>query len=131
MSSSSLVIKRAAADRADPRSYPLWRALASRSRGRGWRDDGDPFLDDPLPCQELLSRPRRQLASQPQTSRLRARDERQIEQLRVHGNTAIVMGQETVVETGPVIRRRYTEVWIRAGERWQAVARHANEIRVG
>jgi hypothetical protein len=57
--------------------------------------------------------------------------ERQIEQLRVHGNTAIVMGHETVVDTGPVIRRRYTEVWIRAGERWQAVARHANEIRVG
>jgi hypothetical protein len=41
------------------------------------------------------------------------------------------MGHETVVDTGPVIRRRYTEVWIRAGERWQAVARHANEIRVG
>ena len=57
--------------------------------------------------------------------------ERQIEQLRVHGNTAIVMGHETVVDTGPVIRHRYTEVWIRAGERWQAVARHANEIRVG
>ena len=53
------------------------------------------------------------------------------EQLRVHGNTAIVMGHETVVDTGPVIRRRYTEVWIRAGERRQAVARHANEIRVG
>jgi hypothetical protein len=75
---------------------------------------------------------KRQLLDAIRSGRIRhASYDRQIEQLRVHGNTAIVMGHETVVDTGPVIRRRYTEVWIRAGERWQAVARHANEIRVG
>ena len=75
---------------------------------------------------------KRQLLDAIRSGRIRhASYERQIEQLRVHGNTAIVMGHETVVDTGPVIRRRYTEVWIRAGERWHAVARHANEIRVG
>ena len=75
---------------------------------------------------------KRQLLDAIRSGRIRhAFYERQIERFRVHGNTAIVMGHETVVDTGPVIRRRYTEVWIRAGERWQAVARHANEIRVG
>jgi ketosteroid isomerase-like protein len=72
---------------------------------------------------------KRQLLEALRLGRIRhASYERQIEQLRVHGNTAIAMGHETVVDAGPVIRRRYTEVWLRAGERWQAVARHANEI---
>jgi hypothetical protein len=82
------------------------------------------------PYDQVLGK--RQLLDAIRSGRIRhAFYERQIERFRVHGNTAIVMGNETVVDTGPVIRRRYTEVWIRAGERWQAVARHANEIRVG
>jgi len=54
--------------------------------------------------------------------------EKQIEYLRIYGESAVVMGNETVVETGPTIHRRYTEVWMRQGGRWQLIARHANNI---
>ncbi len=60
--------------------------------------------------------------------------ERQIEYIRIHGSTAILMGRETVIsagdraDAGRTTNRRYTEVWMRQGGRWQAVARHANNI---
>jgi ketosteroid isomerase-like protein len=80
------------------------------------------------PYDQVLGK--RQLLEAIRAGRIRhASYERQIEQLRVHGSTAIVMGQETVVDTGLVIHRRYTEVWMKAAGRWQAAARHANEIR--
>jgi ketosteroid isomerase-like protein len=54
--------------------------------------------------------------------------EREIEVLRLYGDTAVVMGRETVVDEAYSKDRRYTEVWQRREGRWQMVARHANEV---
>lgn len=54
--------------------------------------------------------------------------EREIEYLRIYAGTAVVMGRETVVDDGPVIHRRYTEIWMVQDGRWQLIARHANHI---
>lgn len=59
---------------------------------------------------------------------------RELESIQVLGNTAITMGNETVVMKGAdggagnAIRRRYTNVWMKSGKTWQIVARHANVI---
>lgn len=55
--------------------------------------------------------------------------ERHIEYLHIYGDTAIVMGRERIVDAGPTIHRRYTEVWIKQSGRWQLVARHANLVQ--
>jgi ketosteroid isomerase-like protein len=73
---------------------------------------------------------KRQLLEAVRSGRIRhASYERQIEALRIHGDAAVVMGREAVVDAGPVIQRRYTEVWLRTDGRWRAAARHANETR--
>ena len=60
--------------------------------------------------------------------------DRKIESVQILGNTAILMGSETVVmranDNGPgeTIRRRYTNIWMKTGKNWQIVARHANII---
>lgn len=60
--------------------------------------------------------------------------DREIESVQILGNTAILMGNETVVmvgsDKGPgeTIRRRYTNIWMKTGRDWQIVARHANII---
>ena len=60
--------------------------------------------------------------------------ERTIESVMIRGNLAIVMGNETLAmrsdkgATGPPIKRRYTNVWMKTGRNWQIVARHANVI---
>ena len=60
--------------------------------------------------------------------------DRKIESVQILGNTAILMGNETVVMmgkdngSGETIRRRYTNVWMKTGRDWQIVARHANII---
>jgi ketosteroid isomerase-like protein len=60
--------------------------------------------------------------------------ERVIESIQVLGNTAVIMGHETVVwkgnggNAGDTVRRRYTNVWMKHGNSWQIVARHANVI---
>lgn len=60
--------------------------------------------------------------------------ERDIEQLRIAGNVAIVMGGETVRPTGnapmagQTIRRRFTHIWEREAGTWRLIARHANNI---
>ena len=59
--------------------------------------------------------------------------ERGIEELRIFGNTAIVMGAETVQSVGaagPPVPRRFTHVWQRDAASWRLVARHANNIAV-
>jgi uncharacterized protein (TIGR02246 family) len=63
-----------------------------------------------------------------------ARFERRIEEIRVDGDVAVVMGGETVaarVESGPPaapVERRFTHVWRRTAGRWRLVARHANRV---
>jgi len=94
--------------------------------------DGIEFIEYTTPRPQALGQvlEKRQLLDAIRSGRIRhASYERQIEALRVHGDTAVVMGRETVVDAGPVIQRRYTEVWLRTDGRWRAVARHANEIR--
>lgn len=60
--------------------------------------------------------------------------DRVIESVSLRGKVAIVMGNETVTmrsekgAAGPPIKRRYTNVWMKNGKRWQIVARHANVI---
>lgn len=60
--------------------------------------------------------------------------ERHIEQIRLHGDVAIVMGAETVQpagshpQAGRTLRRRFTNVWRQEGDTWRMIARHANTI---
>jgi uncharacterized protein (TIGR02246 family) len=60
--------------------------------------------------------------------------DRQIEYVRVYGNTAIVAGNETVVwggkmpNAGKTERLRFTGIRMKQQGRWQQVARHANII---
>lgn len=54
--------------------------------------------------------------------------ERRIEYLRVDGDTAVVMGGETVVDHGASIARRYTEVWLRRDGAWRQIARHTHVV---
>lgn len=60
--------------------------------------------------------------------------QRQIEYVRLYGDTAIVAGAETVVWagklplTGQTSQLRFTGVWMKQGGRWQEVARHASIV---
>lgn len=60
--------------------------------------------------------------------------ERNIEYVRVYGDTVIVAGSETVVWGGKMPnpgrkdQLRFTSVWMLQNRRWQQVARHANII---
>jgi len=58
--------------------------------------------------------------------------DRQLEYVRIYGDTAIVAGRETVVwagkmpNAGKTSHLRFTAVWMKQDGRWQEVARHAN-----
>jgi ketosteroid isomerase-like protein len=58
--------------------------------------------------------------------------DRQVEYVRIYGDTAIVAGVETLVwagrmpNAGKTTQLRFTAVWMREHGRWQQVARHAN-----
>lgn len=59
--------------------------------------------------------------------------DRRIEQVRVLGDLAIVMGAETVQPVAqaaplPPMQRRFTHVWRNEAGNWRLVARHANNI---
>jgi ketosteroid isomerase-like protein len=60
--------------------------------------------------------------------------ERQIEYLRVYGDTVIVAGSETAVwggkmpNAGKTEHLRFTGIWMKQRGRWQEVARHANIV---
>jgi ketosteroid isomerase-like protein len=60
--------------------------------------------------------------------------ERSIEQIRVDGDVAIVMGAETLKPTGnapfagQTVHRRFTNIWRKEGDTWRLWARHANWI---
>lgn len=59
---------------------------------------------------------------------------RNIESIQIHGDTAIVMGNEVVIPSGKsigagtTIRRRYTNIWMMREGQWLLTARHANVI---
>jgi uncharacterized protein (TIGR02246 family) len=60
----------------------------------------------------------------------------QIEEIRLRGNVAIVMGSETVKPVGDApyagktVDRRYTHVWRQQEGRWRLFARHAHIVSV-
>jgi ketosteroid isomerase-like protein len=56
--------------------------------------------------------------------------EAEIEHLARHGDVAIVMGSETIVDEpgGPALHRRFTNVWRLERGSWKLVARHANLV---
>ncbi len=60
--------------------------------------------------------------------------DRQIEYVRVYGDTVIMAGSETVVwggkmpSAGKTEHLRFTAVWMKPNGRWQEVARHANIV---
>jgi ketosteroid isomerase-like protein len=60
--------------------------------------------------------------------------EKQIEYLRVSGNTVIVAGCETVTwgkrmpRAGQSDQLRFTSIWMKEGEEWKEVARHAHVV---
>lgn len=59
---------------------------------------------------------------------------RNIESIQIHGDTAIIMGNEVVIPSGnsagagTTIRRRYTNIWMKRDGQWLLTARHANVI---
>ena len=59
---------------------------------------------------------------------------REIEKVQVRGSSAVVMGSETITtrqregRPAETYRRRYTNVWMKRGGRWQIIARHASVI---
>lgn len=59
---------------------------------------------------------------------------REIEAIKFQGETAIVMGKETVKPdgqapgAGQTIQRRFTNIWMKRDGKWQLIARHANII---
>lgn len=62
--------------------------------------------------------------------------ERQYDYFRRYGDTAVMVGSETVVPTpdanrpdaGKTVHRRFTEVWVRRDGGWQKIVRHASNI---
>lgn len=58
----------------------------------------------------------------------------EIESVLIHGDTAIVMGLETVKPignapgAGQTLRRRYTNIWMKKNGQWRLTARHASII---
>jgi uncharacterized protein (TIGR02246 family) len=60
--------------------------------------------------------------------------DRQIEYVRVYGDTVIVAGSETVTwggkmpNAGKAENLRFTGIWMKQQGRWQEVARHANIV---
>ena len=59
---------------------------------------------------------------------------REPETVMIHGNTAVVMGSKTVKPTGnapgagQIMRRRYTNVWMKRNGKWLLTARQARVI---
>ena len=60
--------------------------------------------------------------------------DRQIEYLRIYGNTAVAAGNETVVwggkmpNSGKTEHLRFTGIWMKQRGSWHEVARHANVV---
>ena len=65
-----------------------------------------------------------------------SRTERKYDAFRVYGDTAVVIGSETVwvmddanrSDAGKTVHRRYTEVYVRRDGNWQKVVRHSHNI---
>ena len=81
------------------------------------------------PLQQVLEK--RRLLELLQAGRIRhSAYDLEIEDMRRHGNTVVVMGQDRVVDPpdGAVSRRRYTNIWQLDGDVWRSIARHAHVV---
>ena len=60
----------------------------------------------------------------------RASFTRDVESIVANGDVVFSMGSETVTDSkaSEVIKRRYTNTWMRKDGAWKMVARHANQI---
>jgi ketosteroid isomerase-like protein len=59
----------------------------------------------------------------------RASFTREVESIIANGDVVLSMGSETVAaQAGEVIKRRYTNIWMRKDGTWKMIARHANRI---
>jgi ketosteroid isomerase-like protein len=70
----------------------------------------------------------------PVLRRARTSFTREVEEIIVRENTVFSMGSETVTpserQTGPqqIVKRRYTNIWMKKDGAWKLMARHANVI---
>jgi ketosteroid isomerase-like protein len=59
---------------------------------------------------------------------------REPEAVLIHGNTVVVLGSETIKPTGnapgagQIVRRRYTNIWMKRNGKWLLTARQASVI---
>ena len=59
---------------------------------------------------------------------------REVEKILINGDIAISMGNETVIpagdvpNSGQIVKRRYTNIWMKKDGQWKLVARHANKL---
>jgi len=59
---------------------------------------------------------------------------REMEHITIRDNIAIAMGNETITpagdqpKSGQIVKRRYTNIWMKVDGNWKLVARHANVI---
>ena len=62
---------------------------------------------------------------------------REVEHITIRGDIVFSMGNETVVpgvdqpQSGQLVKRRYTNIWMKVNGDWKLVARHANVICLG
>ena len=70
----------------------------------------------------------------PVLKRARTTFTREIEHVIIKGDLAIAMGSEKLVpldeqgKEGPIVSRRYTNIWQQQNGEWKLIARHANVI---
>lgn len=75
--------------------------------------------------------------NRPVLNRPRSSFTREVERITINGDVAISMGNETVgipdgtSNEAQILKRRYTNVWMKKGGGWKLVARHANIICAG
>ena len=101
----------------------------SKAMARLWSDDF------------VVTNPLNQFVAKPQVLRMVDQGipvitsfDRQIDYLKVYGDTVILAGRETVhwggkmPNAGRTERLRITAIWMKRADRWQQVARHANIV---
>jgi ketosteroid isomerase-like protein len=70
----------------------------------------------------------------PVLRRARTSFTREVEHVTIKGTFAFSMGSETVVpfddqqQSGPIIKRRFTNIWEKQKDGWRLVGRHANIV---
>lgn len=78
--------------------------------------------------------PGKTVVDRPVLKKSRTAFTREVELIIIRENTAFSMGNETLIPsgdqplTGQMVKRRYTNIWMKYDGEWRLVARHANVI---